>query len=153
MAACTPTGAATPTSRHRSTATPNGQTTTPTGQSSQTATPTSASTTTPTGHTPASHKATATPTGRATTPTRPGASDLKIPCVWSTPTQRCLNEKRVTPEVRKELTYTLSVMLAASTSGMPTPLQCERVANAIVAKYPFLADPFGASQAVSSNIY
>ena len=74
---------------------------------------------------------------------------FKFPSVWSEHTTKCLSEKRVTPEVRKDMVHTLSVMLTASTAGTPTALDCERVANAIVSKYPFLADPFGKSQAVS----
>lgn len=31
-----------------------------------------------------------------------------------------------------------------------TAIECEKVANAIVACYPFMADPFGKSRAVSA---
>ena len=58
-----------------------------------------------------------------------------------------LNEGRVTPSVRREIVYTMSVMSAICES--PTP-QCERVANDII-KYPFLADPFGKLLSVSRS--
>ena len=93
---------------------------------------------------------TSTCTSKTTTSNSAQALPFKFPSVWSEHTTKCLSEKRVTPEVRKDMVHTLSVMLAASTAGTPTALDCERVANAIVAKYPFLADPFGKSQAVST---
>ena len=95
---------------------------------------------------------TSTCTSKTTTFNSTQALPFKFPSVWSEHTTKCLSEKRVTctPEVCKDMVHTLSVMLAASTAGAPTALDCERVANAIVAKYPFLADPFGKSQAVST---
>ena len=74
--------------------------------------------------------------------------DIKIPSVWSANTQACLNKKQVTPAVRREIVHTLSVMMSARCNSL-TSSQCERVANAIVLRYPFLADPFGKSQSVS----
>ena len=67
-------------------------------------------------------------------------SSSEIPSVWTASTQKCLNEKRVTPDVQREIVHTLSVMIMANSR---TLLDCERVANSIIIKYPFLADPFG----------
>ena len=76
--------------------------------------------------------------------------DIEVPSVWTEHTQRCLNEKRVDPDVRKEIVRTMSVMLtAAFKEPEALAVQCERVANSIVIKYPFLADPYGPSQSVS----
>ena len=88
----------------------------------------------------------------ASTPkSRPSKFDnFAIPTVWSEYTTKCLTEKQATPKVRKEMVHTLSIMMMAQSGGSPTPLQCEKVANAIVAQYPFLADPYGKSQAVSA---
>uniref|UniRef100_A0A1X7TLA5 SAM domain-containing protein n=1 Tax=Amphimedon queenslandica TaxID=400682 RepID=A0A1X7TLA5_AMPQE len=89
--------------------------------------------------TPVSSKSTGASTPVSSQPTR-----IELPSVWSCDTQKCLNEGRVTPSVRKEIVYTMSVMLSAICES-PTPSQCERVANDIIIKYPFLADPFGKS--------
>ena len=83
-----------------------------------------------------------TPKGRLCT------SSITIPTVWSDYTLKCLAEKRVNPKVRNEITHTLSVMMMAKDGGFPSSQQFEKVANAIVTQYPFLADPFGKSRAV-----
>lgn len=74
--------------------------------------------------------------------------DIEVPSVWTANTQRCLNEKKVTPDMRKEIVHTMSIMIVASCES-PTAIDCERVANSIVLKYPFLAGPFGKSQVVN----
>lgn len=73
-----------------------------------------------------------------------------VPTVWSASTQKCLAEKQSTPEARREIVYTLSVMMMAGGPNATTAIECEKVANAIVACYPFMADPFGKSRAVSA---
>ena len=96
------------------------------------ATPNSSNTSTPVTHhcdTPEGHEA-------------PFAKSLKvveIPSIWTEHTQRCLNEKRVDPDVRKEIVCTMTAA---------PEVHCERVANSIVIKYSFLADPYGPTQSV-----
>ena len=76
--------------------------------------------------------------------------DIKVPSVRTEHTQRCYNEKRVDPDVRKEIVRTMSVMLTAVFKEPEAlAVQYECVANSIVIKYPFLADPYGPSQLVS----
>ena len=77
------------------------------------------------------------------------SSNIVIPTIWSASTQACLAEKRATPDVRREIVYTLSVMMRAGGPEATTRIECEKVANAIVARYPFLADPYGKSRSVS----
>jgi hypothetical protein len=61
-------------------------------------------------------------------------------------------EKRVTPAVRREIVHTIGIMMIASSNAVPTTLDCERTANAIVTKYPFLTDPFGSSVSVKITL-
>lgn len=75
--------------------------------------------------------------------------NITIPTVWSAETQKYLNEKRSSKDVRKEIVRTMSVIMIAAGPESTTNLQCERVANTIIAQYPFLADPYAKSQAVS----
>ena len=74
--------------------------------------------------------------------------NITIPTIWSAETQTCWNQKRATPDVHKEIVHTMSVIMIAAGPEATTNLQCERIANAIVAQYPFLADPYGKSQSV-----
>ena len=76
--------------------------------------------------------------------------EIQIPTVWTEHTQKCLAEKQVDQDVRKEIIHTLSIMLtAAFKDPVILAAQCERAANGIIIQYPFLADPYGSSQSVS----
>ena len=53
------------------------------------------------------------------------SSNIVIPTIWSASTQACLAEKRATPDVRKEIVYTLSVMMRAGGPEATTRIECE----------------------------
>ena len=70
--------------------------------------------------------ATSSPSTSTSNCSTSSSASSEIPSVWTASTQKCLNEKRVTPDVQREIVHTLSVMIMANSrttvKGLPIQL-------------------------------